>query len=68
MLHEILPLDWFVSTELLDPSNTEQTAYKINLFLPESSKDCIPSVKAGDILMLRKLSVTRTSLMDCGYT
>ncbi|CEL52469.1 C, briggsae CBR-GCY-28 protein [Rhizoctonia solani AG-1 IB] len=62
--------DWFVSTELLDPSNTEQTAYKINLFLPESSKDCIPSVKAGDILMLRKLSVARfnNAVVGTGYT
>ncbi|CAE6366825.1 unnamed protein product [Rhizoctonia solani] len=51
--------DWCVSTELLDPSTTEQTAFKINLFLPESAKDCIPSVKAGDVLMLWKLTVTR---------
>ncbi|CAE6434080.1 unnamed protein product [Rhizoctonia solani] len=51
--------DWFVSTELLDPSTTEQTAFKINLFLPETLKDCIPNVKAGDILMIRKLTISR---------
>ncbi|KAH7340203.1 hypothetical protein B0J17DRAFT_309774 [Rhizoctonia solani] len=50
--------DWFVSTELLDPSTTEQTAFKINLFLDESMKDCIPNVKAGDILMVWKLTIS----------
>ncbi|CAE6488044.1 unnamed protein product [Rhizoctonia solani] len=49
--------DWMVSTELLDPTTTEQTAFKVNLFLPESAKDCIPNVKAGDIVMLQKLTV-----------
>ncbi|CAE6524700.1 unnamed protein product [Rhizoctonia solani] len=58
--------DWFVSTELLDPSTTEQTAFKINLFLPESSKDCIPNVKAGDILMLWKLTITPFNGKVCG--
>ncbi|KAF8758391.1 ssDNA-binding domain of telomere protection protein, partial [Rhizoctonia solani] len=54
---EPAPIDWFVSTELLDPTTTEQTAFKINMFLSESMKDCIPSVKAGDIFMIRKLTV-----------
>ncbi|KAG8734453.1 hypothetical protein FRC11_009982 [Ceratobasidium sp. 423] len=58
--------DWFVSTELLDPSTTEQTALKVNLFLSESSKDCIPNVKAGDILMIWKLTIAQYNGRICG--
>ncbi|KDN49319.1 hypothetical protein RSAG8_02021, partial [Rhizoctonia solani AG-8 WAC10335] len=38
----------------------------VNLFLPESSKDCIPNVKAGDILMLRKLTIVNFNGRACG--
>ncbi|KAJ1310461.1 hypothetical protein OPQ81_007194 [Rhizoctonia solani] len=51
--------DWFVSTELLDPSTTEQTAFQVNLFVSESLKDCTPNVKAGDVLMIWKLTVVQ---------
>ncbi|QRW26921.1 telomeric single stranded DNA-binding POT1/CDC13 protein [Rhizoctonia solani] len=62
--------DWFVSTELLDPTTTEQTAFKTNMFLPESMKDCIPSVKAGDIFMIRKLTICRYNnvVVGTGYS
>lgn len=49
--------DWSISVELLDPSTTAQNAFVVNLFLPESLKDCIPNVKAGDVLMLVKVVV-----------
>ncbi|CAE6459348.1 unnamed protein product [Rhizoctonia solani] len=58
--------DWFISTELLDPSTTEQAAFKVNLFLHESLEDCIPNVKAGDILMIWKLTISHFNGRVCG--
>ncbi|KAG8685400.1 hypothetical protein FRC09_014766 [Ceratobasidium sp. 395] len=61
--------DWTATLELLDPSVTENTAFVITLFLPPSLKDCIPNVKAGDIIMFLKITVVRfdNKIRGTGY-
>ncbi|KAG8699953.1 hypothetical protein FRC08_005007, partial [Ceratobasidium sp. 394] len=49
--------DWSCTIELLDPGVTEESAFVINLFLPPYLQDCMPNVKAGDILMFLKIAV-----------
>ncbi|QRV86719.1 telomeric single stranded DNA-binding POT1/CDC13 protein [Ceratobasidium sp. AG-Ba] len=49
--------DWCISIELLDPSVKDNLPFLVTLFLPESLKDCIPNVKAGDIIILVKFTV-----------
>ncbi|KAG9123076.1 hypothetical protein FRC07_000264 [Ceratobasidium sp. 392] len=50
-------MDWTATLELLDPSVTEQTALTVTLFLPSSLENCMPNVKAGDVIMLVKIAI-----------
>ena len=49
-----------MSLSLFDPSNVATSG--LSVFLFEKDEDALPKVEAGDVLLLRNMTVSQTSI------